>query len=508
MNLNVGESVGGIPLDALDPSTGRKFVDIMVNDEHPYDLMLLQSVPYAMWSDMALDIVPDSITADHIKDGAIELRHLSGQVSFDLLEGSINDSQVPDTIGRAQDLTDHAASEAAHEARVIPLSSGGLFNEALGGNVQRGLEIIYQRVMDEETNRHVAVTQSATEVTTAIATETTSRESKDTEHDTQLTDHNTRIVTNLTTIDNHTTIINTHRTEIDANEIAINTNATALTDHQNSTSAHPAANIPLDNGRQYYNELHGNVQRGLETAYESALAANTTADANAGSINTNRTNITTNTGIIGTNTAGVNTNRGNITTNTGTIGTNAAGVNTNRTNITTNSSRITSHTARLNTNEGNIDANATAITTNTGRTVTNATNISLNTGRIANLEGGKSSMEALAWGVVGNGCTREYGKNFENTSNPNPGGFDTCHINFEEGVANGQVSIQITQIHDELMDPIMWQHPVSKERVSRLISANGSGFTVACYLSPTENPGSLINNTACHFHWVAFGNQD
>jgi len=73
MNLNVGESVGGIPMDALDPSTGRKFVDIMVDDEHPYDLMLLQSVPYSMWSDMARDIVPNSIRADHIQDGAIEL---------------------------------------------------------------------------------------------------------------------------------------------------------------------------------------------------------------------------------------------------------------------------------------------------------------------------------------------------------------------------------------------------------------------------------------------------
>jgi len=30
-------------------------------------------VPYSMWSEMAMDIVPDSIRADHIQDGAIEL---------------------------------------------------------------------------------------------------------------------------------------------------------------------------------------------------------------------------------------------------------------------------------------------------------------------------------------------------------------------------------------------------------------------------------------------------
>ena len=164
------------------------------------------------------------------------MRHLSGQVSFDLLEGSINDSQVPDTIGRAQDLTDHLNSESAHQAVHIPLSNGGLFNEQLGGNVQRGLEIIYQKVMDEETNRHVAVTQAADNATAAMTAESSAREEKDTEHDTQLTDHHTRITTNLTTIENHTTVLNTHTADIDTNETAIAVNTSAITAHQNSTS--------------------------------------------------------------------------------------------------------------------------------------------------------------------------------------------------------------------------------------------------------------------------------
>jgi hypothetical protein len=95
-------------------------------------------------------------------------------------------------------------------------------------------------------------------------------------------------------------------------------------------------------------------------------------------IDTNKTN-------IATNTAGIATNKTNIATNKTNIATNTAGIATNKTNIATNTAGIATNKTNIATNTAGIATNKTNIATNTTNIATNATGIANNVVRLDNL---------------------------------------------------------------------------------------------------------------------------
>jgi alpha-tubulin suppressor-like RCC1 family protein len=123
--------------------------------------------------------------------------------------------------------------------------------------------------------------------------------------------------------------------------------------------------------------------------------------SNTGNIATNTSNISSNTGNIATNTSNISTNTSNISTNTGDISSNTRDISSNTSDIATNTSDISSNTSAIATNTSNISSNTsaiathtTAISTNTSTIATHTTAIATNTGNIAthtteisNLEG-------------------------------------------------------------------------------------------------------------------------
>ena len=81
-------------------------------------------------------------------------------------------------------------------------------------------------------------------------------------------------------------------------------------------------------------------------------------------IDTNKNNISTNSGQISTNTGAIPTNSGQISTNTGAISTNSGQISTNTGAISTNSGQISTNTGSISTNSGQISTNTGAISSN------------------------------------------------------------------------------------------------------------------------------------------------
>ncbi|MBI4212389.1 MAG: hypothetical protein HY540_07105 [Deltaproteobacteria bacterium] len=171
INLYVGEAQGGIPLEALDPSVGRKFIDVTIDGSNSFDLLPLNAVPYAVWSQKALEVADKSVGSEQIKDGAIELRHLGSQLQFDQLGGAAQDTQIPNTIARKADLDAHVrASANAHSASAIALTAGRPFASQLGGTVQLALETVYSQIATEIANRRSAIAATNTSILTLQGT--------------------------------------------------------------------------------------------------------------------------------------------------------------------------------------------------------------------------------------------------------------------------------------------------------------------------------------------------
>ena len=101
--------------------------------------------------------------------------------------------------------------------------------------------------------------------------------------------------------------------------------------------------------------------------------------SNTGLINTNTSSISSNKGLIGTNTSDISDNSGLISTNTSSISSNTGKINTNTSDISSNNGLINTNTSSISSNKDLIDVNSGLINTNTS-------NISSNLKKINDLQ--------------------------------------------------------------------------------------------------------------------------
>ena len=110
---------------------------------------------------------------------------------------------------------------------------------------------------------------------------------------------------------------------------------------------------------QYYRKI-GSVENDIEYSIQisSILLKLKSYDKKLeglSKIDTNKNNISTNSGQISTNTGAISTNSGQISTNTGAISTNSGQISTNTEAISTNSGQISTNTGAISTNSTKID---------------------------------------------------------------------------------------------------------------------------------------------------------
>lgn len=219
MNLIIGESLGGIPLSALDPVAGRKFVNVLIDGSNPYDILPLSSVPYAFWADTAVEVVDGSIDGDSIKDGSIEFRHLSSAFNINEIGGTVAEDQIPSNIVRQETFDLHLNSTSAHEATDLSLNPGGAFAAQLGGTVQVALETLYNNYAQEVASRQTSIANLNTQLTNSVNN-----------LQGQITSNDGDISSLNSSVSNHTGRINT----LESN---VSTLSGRVTDHENRISA-------------------------------------------------------------------------------------------------------------------------------------------------------------------------------------------------------------------------------------------------------------------------------
>jgi hypothetical protein len=168
MNLIIGEASGGIPAAALDPTAGRRFVDVLIDGANPYDILPLSSVPYSIWADTAVGVVAGSIGSDSIQDGAIELKHLATGFELGQMGGELADAQIPTNIVRQETFDLHLNNAAAHQAPAISMNPAGAFAAQLGATVQIALETLYSNYATEVANRQTAIANLNTQLTNSV----------------------------------------------------------------------------------------------------------------------------------------------------------------------------------------------------------------------------------------------------------------------------------------------------------------------------------------------------
>ena len=94
-------------------------------------------------------------------------------------------------------------------------------------------------------------------------------------------------------------------------------------------------------------------------------------------------NISSNTGLISTNTSNISSNLSKINTNTSDISDNSGLINTNTSDISDNSGLISTNTSNISSNLGKINTNTSSISANSGLISTNTNSISANSGLIS-----------------------------------------------------------------------------------------------------------------------------
>ena len=193
MNLIIGESSGGIPLTALDPASGRKFVDILVDGSNPYDILPLSSVPYALWADKAVEVADDSIDGDSIKEGSIEFKHLSSEFNINEIGGTVEDGQIPENIVRQESFDLHLNSETSHQSTTITMDPASSFASQLGATVQIALDTLYANYAQEVASRQTAITNLTSQLTSSVSS-----------LQSQITSHSSSISSLNSTVSNHT----------------------------------------------------------------------------------------------------------------------------------------------------------------------------------------------------------------------------------------------------------------------------------------------------------------
>ncbi|QQR79619.1 MAG: hypothetical protein IPJ69_09700 [Deltaproteobacteria bacterium] len=113
-------ATGGIPLNALDPSHGEKFVQYQIGTNQPVDPISIGSIPYAMWAEKSFGVVNDAIGSDEIKNGTIKAEDLeAGSVKFSDIGGLIGNTQLPVDVVHLSELEAHKNDPRAHRSEQI-----------------------------------------------------------------------------------------------------------------------------------------------------------------------------------------------------------------------------------------------------------------------------------------------------------------------------------------------------------------------------------------------------
>ncbi|QQR81474.1 MAG: hypothetical protein IPJ69_04975 [Deltaproteobacteria bacterium] len=164
---------GGIPLNALDPTTGEKLLQYRIGNNESVDPIEFGLVPYAFWSEKSLGVVNNAIGSDQIRNGSIKLEDLEpGAISFGDVGGMISITQIPVSIARLSAVTGHVNdTTGAHRASAI--STAGPFGVTLGTpteppivtpTVEEVLKRLDSRVVSESAQRDF---HSRTDIATA-----------------------------------------------------------------------------------------------------------------------------------------------------------------------------------------------------------------------------------------------------------------------------------------------------------------------------------------------------
>ncbi|PIR17377.1 MAG: hypothetical protein COV46_04235 [Deltaproteobacteria bacterium CG11_big_fil_rev_8_21_14_0_20_49_13] len=74
-----GAATGGVPSDIFDPN-GRRFLQVEIPGQKPYDKLEIVSVPYSLWSEKALGLTEGSLKGEMIGGGVILKSHLSDEL--------------------------------------------------------------------------------------------------------------------------------------------------------------------------------------------------------------------------------------------------------------------------------------------------------------------------------------------------------------------------------------------------------------------------------------------
>ena len=128
VNVMIGEgdipgsdaATGGIPMNALDPSHGEKFVQYQIGTNQPIDPISIGSIPYAMWAEKSFGVVNEGVTTESIKNGTIKAEDLEpGSVQFSDIGGLIGARQLPVDVVHLSELTAHKDASVAHRADQI-----------------------------------------------------------------------------------------------------------------------------------------------------------------------------------------------------------------------------------------------------------------------------------------------------------------------------------------------------------------------------------------------------
>lgn len=157
---------GGIPLNALDPTTGEKLLQYRIGNNESVDPIEFGLVPYAFWSEKSLSVVNDAIGSAQIKNGSIKLEDLEpGTISFGDVGGMVGVAQIPVSIARYSDLTSHINNPtSAHRASAIVVD--GLLSRipATINNVQGVLVELARLLNDEISQRQTLDTNFANHI--------------------------------------------------------------------------------------------------------------------------------------------------------------------------------------------------------------------------------------------------------------------------------------------------------------------------------------------------------
>ena len=175
VKIDVGETLGGIPADVLDPEEGRKFLNVQVNETSPFSLLPLSSVPYSIWAEKATSVVDNSITASSLQDGIIDVQHFSPNFDISTLGGLTTDAQIPDGIAR-DDEVNQTISNAVNNLQAVgvQLNQDGAFAAQLGGTVQIAVENLFTRIGEEAGARIAADNNLQNSLNAAVNTLTNS----------------------------------------------------------------------------------------------------------------------------------------------------------------------------------------------------------------------------------------------------------------------------------------------------------------------------------------------